>query len=531
MRFETHVHGVIEITLTAARTHGTPYEEVDVDARFQGPDGDTQVVPGFWAGGNTWKVRFAPSVQGEYRFTTQCSVEGDAGLHGQFGVVVAAPYEGDNVFLKRGRIRVAPDGRHFVHADGTPFFWMGDTWWMGLTTRLPWPDGFKSLAADRVAKGFNVIQIIAGPYPDMDAWDERGRNEAGFPFTEGFSSINPSYYDFADTKIQHLVQDGLSPCIVAMWGYYLPQLGLGTVKRFWRYLVARYGAYPVTWCICGEGTMPYYLSKTGEQDTETQRKGWTEVMAHVRQIDGHRNLITIHPTRYGRDQVMDARLMDFEMLQTGHSDLDSVPSTVDAVMLSMPREPRMPVIVAEVNYEGIMGRAWQNVQRLCYYKAVLNGTAGHTYGANGIWQLNEPGKPYGPSPHGRSWGNTPWTEAMHLPGSTQMGYGRKFFERFEWWRLERHPEWLTPMPVAVGPYSLLVAGIPGELRIVYVPLLWDPPVMTGFEAGVTYTATYFDPRSGAEIDLGLVTPGANGRWSPPFPPEVGDWLLVLRRSG
>ena len=53
---------------------------------------------------------------------------------------------------------------------------------MGLTTRLDWPDGSRWLAAARAKKGFSVVQIIAGPYPDMDAWDPRGRNEAGFPF-------------------------------------------------------------------------------------------------------------------------------------------------------------------------------------------------------------------------------------------------------------------------------------------------------------------------------------------------------------
>ena len=38
---------------------------------------------------------------------------------------------------------------------------LGDTWWKGLTKRLPWPDGFKILTADRVEKGFTIIQIVA----------------------------------------------------------------------------------------------------------------------------------------------------------------------------------------------------------------------------------------------------------------------------------------------------------------------------------------------------------------------------------
>src|SRR5690606_7238149 len=102
----------------------------------------------------------------------------------QAGVIGVEPYNGPNPLFAHGRLRVARDRRHFEHDDGTPFFWVGDTWWMGLTSRLDWPAGFRELTADRVEKGFNVVQIVAGPYPDMDAWDPRGQNAAGFPFTE-----------------------------------------------------------------------------------------------------------------------------------------------------------------------------------------------------------------------------------------------------------------------------------------------------------------------------------------------------------
>ena len=300
-----------EIRFLSTKDYADPYNDVDLDVVFTGPDGDECCVPAFWAGDNVWKVRFAGPAVGEYRFETRASAEDDAGLHGQTGAVSVKAYTGRNRLIEHGRLRVAADKRHFEHADGTPFFWVGDTWWMGLCSRLDWPQGFKELTADRVAKGFSVVQIIAGPYPDMDAWDPRGRNEAGFPFTEGFASINPAYYDHADLKIGHLVQSGLLPCIVGMWGYYLPQMGVEKVKRFWRYLVARYGAYPVVWCMCGEGVMPYYLSETKEADAALQKTGWTEVMRYVREIDGYHNLVGIHPTRYGREQVEDPGLMDF----------------------------------------------------------------------------------------------------------------------------------------------------------------------------------------------------------------------------
>jgi len=39
----------------------------------------------------------------------------------------------------------------------------------GLCQRLTW-EGFQQLTADRKAKGFTVVQIVCGPYPDEDSF-------------------------------------------------------------------------------------------------------------------------------------------------------------------------------------------------------------------------------------------------------------------------------------------------------------------------------------------------------------------------
>lgn len=530
MEYVVAQNNVFEIRFASSWGYKDPYNQVSVDVKFAAPDGDVFRVPAFWSDDNQWKVRFAGAELGTYTYQTVCSNTRDKGLHDQAGVIGVEPYSGPNPLFGHGRLRVARDRRHFEHDDGTPFFWVGDTWWMGLSSRLDWPGGFRELTADRVAKGFNVVQIVAGPYPDMDAWDPRGQNAAGFPFTEGFESINPEYYNEADLRIAHLVHSGIVPCIVGMWGYYLPQMGLEKAKKFWRNLIARYGAYPVVWCVCGEATMPYYLSETKEQDAAQQKAGWTEVMSYVRETDGYRNLVTIHPTQFGREQVEDPWLMDFEMLQTGHNDIDSVSTTAESVLDAVIREPRMPVVNAEVNYEGIMGRSWQNIQRLCFYHSVLNGTAGHTYGANGLWQMSTVKTPYGASPHGRCWGNTPWRDAMQLPGSRQIGIGGAFIRRYRWWEWESHPEWVGAERGETEPYALRAVGIPGKLRVIYIPQCWDPPIVRAFEPDKRYTACYFDPCTGDTTTIGDVTPKPDGSWTPPFPPEAHDWLLVIKAS-
>ncbi len=520
-------NSVTEIVFHSTRTYPNPWLDVSLDLVITGPDDITMRVPAFWAGDNRWAARFSAERIGTYQYRTECSHLDDGGLHDKTGAIEVVPYKGRNPLRKHGRLRVADDKRHFEQADGTPFFWMGDTWWMGFTERLDWHESFRTLTADRVAKGFNVIQIVAGPLPDMDAWDPRGKNEGGFPFTEGFASVNPLFFDFADVKVAHLVDSGLMPCIVGMWGYYLPQIGVEKVKHFWRYLVARYGAYPVVWCLAGEGTMPYYLSKTPKEDAALQKRGWTEVAAYVRSIDPYNNLITIHPSRRGREVLEDSSLMDFEMLQTGHSDIHDIPGSVKTVCEAVQDKPRMPVIVGEVNYEGILSRCGPHVQRLSFYTAVFNGTAGHTYGANGIWQVNRKDQPYGTSPHGRSWGDTPWDVAAALPGGKQVAIGAALFARYPWWRLEKHPEWVEAETNETDPYAVRCVGIPRRLRLIYLPWKWNMPALVGFEPDVPYTAAFFDPLTAERREVGPVQPNSDGKWQIPLPGEVRDWILIL----
>jgi len=62
---------------------------------------------------------------------------------------------------------------------------------------------------------------VAGLYPDMPAFDPRGRNESGFPWVENFSRIRPEYFDRADLRLTYLADQGLVPCVVMAWGYHL----------------------------------------------------------------------------------------------------------------------------------------------------------------------------------------------------------------------------------------------------------------------------------------------------------------------
>ena len=118
-------------------------------------------------------------------------------------------------------------------------------------------------------------------------------------------------------------------------------------------------------------------------------------------------------------------------------------------------KPTMPVIDGEASYEMLGDSLPTQWTRAMFWLCMTNGAAGHTYGANGIWQVNRRGDPHGKSPHGGTYGVISWDDAMRLPGSAQEAYGKKFFEKLPWTQL-------VPMPDAVAWADQKAAGPLGD---------------------------------------------------------------------
>lgn len=443
---KTQQNVMTEISFTSLTQREDPFNTVVLDVVFTEADGTTRRVPAFWAGGTTWKVRYASPVIGMHRFRSESSDASDAGLHGVEGSVEVDAYKGDHPLYTRGPLRVAGDNRSFEHADGTPFLWLGDTWWMGLTKRLSWPGEFQTLAADRKKKGFNLIQIVAGLYPDMPAFDERGANEAGFPWEKEYARIRPEYFDAADKKILYLVEQGFVPCIVSTWGYHLPWLGEKKMKQHQRYVYARWGALPMVWCAGGEITLPWYLEPGFPQGGPKQTADWIPVIQYCHSINAFDRMITGHPSMPApysmRNSFKDPEtLLDFDMLQTPHGQLDALAPTVQFVRHSYAAKPPMPVVNAEPSYEMLFDKTPPMIARMMFWVSWANGVKGYTYGANGIWQVNGREKPYGKSPHGGDYGQIPWEDAMNLAGGAQVALGTKLLGEYEWQKFEPRADW------------------------------------------------------------------------------------------
>ena len=69
---------IFELPLTTTETFGNPFTEARLTAEFKSPAGRRIVVPGFYYGGTTWMVRFAPDQPGQWSFQARLTGTGAA---------------------------------------------------------------------------------------------------------------------------------------------------------------------------------------------------------------------------------------------------------------------------------------------------------------------------------------------------------------------------------------------------------------------------------------------------------------------
>ena len=545
---------MFEWTVESHKAYADPFNDVDVDVIFT-HGGQTWRVPMFWRGGQRWTVRFAPSAAGDYAYRLESTDPTNVELNGHEGHVKITAYGGPSDLLRHGPLRVSANGRYFEHADGTPFYWLGDTWWTGLSDRLSWK-GFQKLTADRQAKGFTLIQIVAGLIPpeEQAPVDPGFRNEGGAVWDPEFKRINPRYFDYADRRIQFLLDHGMVPAIVGAWNQILRMTGLTKMKQHWRYVIARYGAYPVFWIVGGEVLDPSEAISQGysDDDRASLAPGWTEVARYIRAIDPYRHPLSAHEAIPPWDTPLrDESLTDFDLFQSGHYGWSSIGIEVAQLNQHYSRtQITKPIVEGEIGYEKLGESHFEDFQRTAFWLSMLNGAAGHTYGANGTFEAYTGDKPL----HRLQYSFLTWEEGMSLPGSYQIGLASKLLRQYQWWRFAPHPEWVTPRGTTLlephtqvvgfafgspdpepcvecepgdrvaeiessyvaaewkerhGTFRLPYAGgIPREVRFIYVPAVGlkplPAPTVLGLETGVRYHAYWWEPSFGTRIDLGAI---------------------------
>ena len=284
--------------------------------------------------------------------------------------------------------------------------------------------------------------------------------------------------------------------------------------------------------------MPFYVDAHRIEDMDDWRRqrsaAWSAMATWIHSQDGFQRPITIHPTDFGRQQVDDPATINFEMLQTGHQGFPALSNTINMLEVSLTKQPEMPVIISEVCYEGILESSGPDIQRFLYWSSALSGSAGFTYGANGLWQVNSDEIPYGASPHGMAWGGPSWRDASQLGGSGQIGLAKQFLDTLDW------PS-LTPSPHLVSDHAseedriLPYAAVASDgTRIVFVPapaiflLRRGGLQLFELEPGSRREGFYLNPKSGEELEAVDIVAEPDGTSFMPTPPIIQDWVFVLR---
>lgn len=495
------------------------FEKAKFSATFVGPDKTRVEVPGFWDGGRMWKIRFTPPQAGEWSCLTSFSNAADGGLHqrrGRFHADAPDTTTSTNAVRQHGGfLRVSEDRRTLTFTDGTPFFWLGDTWWAAPSAAMPF-ENFRRAVDTRVAQGYTVFQAH-GHRPLFP--DARGAGMGALEATSKPDAETLRYWREVDRYYAYADEKGLVGAVGFASASHLDRHSLPELKRLWHYHIARHGAYPITFLITQEYNM----------DPDERAAKIPELIAlgqFIKDTDPWKRAITAHAWVHTRDrgQAWNEPWLDFIMLQAGHK------RTMSGKFYRSlwPRTPAKPFLEAEANYEGFASDTLTvDAARIrdTAYVAMQCGSLGFTYGAQGLYAaVLDRAKP-GPT---AKWGPVKtWEEGLQLPGGAQMQHLRACYESVEWWKLQ-------PLPNAVEPAANLFVKAGGtETALVYFPAKVKVAPKTrfvGLPATSRYAAEWFDPRTGERTKVGAASTTDAKELVLPSRPDEQDWMLILRRE-
>jgi hypothetical protein len=419
------------------------------------------------------------------------------------------------------RLRVSDNRRFLVREDGAPFFYLGDTAWE-LFHRLTREEADTYLR-DRAAKRFSVIQAVAlAEYDGLHTPNPYGAR----PLLEDDPTRpDEPYWQHVDWIVRRANELGMFVGLLPTWGdKWNMRWGIGPLiftpenaEIYGEWLGRRYRDANVLWILGGDRT----------PETPEHYAIIRGMARGVRRAVGDTQLISYHPNgqHTSASYFHDDDWLDFNMLQSGHTrDRDNDRSVAE----DYARELAKPCMDAEPGYEDHPSGFKQengyldetDVRKSAYW-ALLAGAHGHTYGCHDIWQFYAPGR------DPITFVRTPWTKAIHLPGSGQMTYVRALFESRP--QLTRVPDQaLIASDAAPGPFHIRAArDEAGGYAFVYIPDGRDVTVDLTRLTGETVAASWFDPRSGESREIGSFAAAPARRFTPPSGGRGNDWVLVL----
>ncbi|HMJ91642.1 MAG TPA: DUF4038 domain-containing protein, partial [Candidatus Acidoferrum sp.] len=277
---------------TKGKTHvANPFRDAALVGEFISPSRKTNVIDGFYDGDDTWRLRFAPSEEGEWSYL----LRGEGVEILQQGKLRCSAPRG------HGFIRVHPDNPYaFAHADGTPFFPMGDTCY-GLFDDSPITPALREeYLKTRRTQRFNFVRMTTGHSEARAATNTAYWAWGGTAQKPDLDRLNPEFFHRFDALMQQLRASGMNIELILLNFYRRPFTDTNVWtpgrERLWlRHLLARYAAFDnvFLWTLANEyETHPdgrYRLDFPGDVE-------WAKATARfIKANDPYRHPVTVHP--------------------------------------------------------------------------------------------------------------------------------------------------------------------------------------------------------------------------------------------
>ena len=373
------------------------------------------------------------------------------------------------------KIRVSSDGHRFARADGTPFFYLADTAWT-LFGRMTEGET-RRFFEDRAAKGFTAVQACVF----RDLFEPNTPNTDGVrPFATDADMhavrMNPEWIARVVRTTALAAEHGIVMALLPTWGdkWNAHSNSAGPVimdattgRAYCRFLSdALSECLNVIWVLGGDSPI------LEQRQADTIRA----MAAGLREGRSGDRLVTFYPNGLGSSEIFHSEAwLDFNALQTSHYK-PNVPGYLYVERLFRTSPPK-PVIDMEPNYEAarmfVFGDRTPRHTftkgdrpylpqftaydvRKAYYRTVLAGAAGFTYGHDSIRQVLRAGD----RPHAWDEGGLPnWKDALAAPGSSQLAILKDVVTRLGHDRLEPAQELLLPFRQAGAWPDKLAIGL------------------------------------------------------------------------
>lgn len=441
------------------------------------------------------------------------------------------------------RLKVSANKRFLVTEHDRPFFWLGDTAW-NLFVNLDTQEANRYLR-DRRAKRFTVIQVsLLGEH--AHAANIYGHQ----PFRDkDFAQPNEAYWRHVDRIVDRAGTFGLYMALLPAWARTYVEERAGspregrletpaTAYAYGRFLGARYRTRPhIIWILGGD------VRPTKDAIYDALAKGVADGAARGNQdqilMSYHPPGGTFRPPATSTGEFYHMRTwLDFNMIQSGHRIGNK---SYERIVEDYRRTPIKPTFDSEPCYEahpvehkfekGVF-RAWHVRQRA--YWSLLAGAFGFTYGGNGVFQMDKPGRIFLTSHHNRF-----WYDALNLEGAGQMRHVRALIES----RLSLAPERVPDQSILASPEGTVDDRVQAARAadngywMLYVTSGQTIKVRMDKVSGARARAWWYNPRDGrvytahnrqARRPFMILETKGEQEFNPPGEPGVdNDWILVL----